>query len=52
MLNMWLLKEDVSQRLPGQGKHNQEFRISMFSGIQGLLSIIMEGECKSWHHLV
>lgn len=35
MLNMWLLKEDVSQRLPGQGKHNQEFfRISMFSGSQ------------------
>lgn len=35
MLNMWLLKEDVSQRLSGKGKHNQDcFLISMFSGLQ------------------
>lgn len=34
MLSMWLLKEDVSQRLSEKGKHNQDcFRISMFSGL-------------------
>lgn len=35
VLNMWLLKEDVSQSLSGKGKHNQGcFCISMFSGLQ------------------
>lgn len=35
MWNVWLLKEDISQRLSGKGKHNQDyFRVSMFSGLQ------------------